>query len=140
LYYRHLHNISPINSIVYLICFCVSFIFPPFVYISSAFQRNLPEFKNLKADIIGVSVDSVDKHLDFSKSYGLGFTLLSDKGGEVSKKYGSLLDLGFIGKFSNRQTYIISPDLKIEAVFTDVESKLSKHSEEVLTKLKSLSS
>jgi peroxiredoxin Q/BCP len=57
----------------------------------------------------------------------------------VSKSYGSLLDLGFIGKFSNRQTYIISPDLKIEAVFTDVESRLAKHSDEVLNKLNDLS-
>lgn len=40
----------------------------------------------------------MDKHLDFSKKYGLDFPLLSDKGGVVSDKYGSLLDLGFIGK------------------------------------------
>lgn len=29
---------------------------------------------------MGVSVDSVDKHLDFSKKYGLDFPLLSDQG------------------------------------------------------------
>jgi thioredoxin-dependent peroxiredoxin len=107
---------------------------------AQAFQRDLSQYQSLGVDIFGVSVDSVDKHLDFSKSYGLGFPLLSDNGGVVSKSYGSLLDLGFLGKFSNRQTYILSPDLKIEAVFTDVESRLSKHSDEVLAKLRVLSS
>jgi peroxiredoxin Q/BCP len=87
---------------------------------------------------VGVSVDSVDKHLDFGKTYGLDFPLLSDQGGVVSNKYGSLLDLGFLGKFSNRQTYIISPDSKVEYVFTDVESHVAKHSQEVLDKIKSL--
>jgi peroxiredoxin Q/BCP len=105
---------------------------------AQAFQRDLGEYQKLGVDIYGVSVDNVEKHLDFSKSYGLGFPLLSDAGGVVSKSYGSLLDFGFLGKFSNRQTYIISPDLNIEAVFTDVESRLAKHSDEVLSKLTEL--
>lgn len=61
-------------------------------------------------------------------------------GGAVSQKYGSLLDLGFIGKFSNRQTYIISPKGDIEYVFTDVDSRVNQHSGDVLAKLKELSS
>jgi len=80
----------------------------------------------------------VEKHLDFGKSYGLDFPLLSDNGGVVSNKYGSLLDFGFVGKFSNRQTYIISPYGKIQYVFTDVESRINKHSEDVLAKLTEL--
>jgi len=56
----------------------------------------------------------------------------------VSSKCGSLLDLGFLGKYSNRQTYIISPELKVEAVFTKVEDRIAKHSTEVLTKLEEL--
>jgi peroxiredoxin len=45
-----------------------------------------------------------------------------------------------MGKFSNRQTYILSPDSKIEAVFQDVDSNLSHHSQDVLKKLKQLAS
>ena len=56
----------------------------------------------------------------------------------MSGKYGSLLDFGFIGKFSNRQTYIISPEGKIEYVFTDVEGKVATHAEDVLEKIKTL--
>merc|ERR1719502_2071414 len=105
---------------------------------AQAFQRDYPKYKELDAKIIGVSVDSVEKHLDFSKSYGLDFPLLSDQGGKVSAQYGTLLDIPFMGKFSNRQTYIISPDGKVEYVFTDVESRLAKHSSEVLAKLTEL--
>ena len=105
---------------------------------AQAFQRDYTKYKDLDAKIVGVSVDSVEKHLDFSKSYGLDFPLLSDQGGKVSAQYGTLLDIPFMGKFSNRQTYIISPDGKVEYVFTDVESRLAKHSSEVLAKLTEL--
>ena len=56
----------------------------------------------------------------------------------MSGKYGSLLDLGFIGKFSNRQTYVISPESKIEYVFTDVEGKVANHAQDVLDKVTAL--
>lgn len=102
------------------------------------FERDIDEYKALDAQILGVSVDSVDKHLDFRKKCALDFPLLSDQGGKVSNKYGSLLDFGFVGKFSNRQTYIIGPDLKVEYVFTDVDGNLSHHSQDVLGKLKQL--
>lgn len=36
-------------------------------------------------------------------------TVLSDKGAKISEAYGSALDIPFLGRFSNRQTYIISP-------------------------------
>lgn len=107
---------------------------------AKGFESRIKYFDSLDVQVVGVSVDSVDKHLDFKKSYGLDFPLLSDNGGIVSNKYGSLLDLGFIGKFSNRQTFIISkgPEQKIEAVFTDVESRVAKHADDVLDKVKML--
>ena len=105
---------------------------------AQGFERDIQKYNDLGVQVVGVSVDSVDKHLDFKKKYGLDFPLLSDMGGAVSNKYGSLLDFGFVGKFSNRQTFIISPKSTIEAVFTDVESRINEHSSDVLEKLKSL--
>ena len=105
---------------------------------AQAFERDFPLYTKLGAQIIGVSVDSVDKHLDFKKQYGLEFPLVSDAGGVVSGKYGSLLDFGFVGKFSNRQTYIVGPDLKVRAVFTKVEDNVAGHSKNVLSKLEEL--
>ena len=40
--------------------------------------------------------------------------VLSDKGAKISEAYGSALDIPFLGRFSNRQTYIISPVRKFE--------------------------
>lgn len=105
---------------------------------AQGFERDIAKYKELGVQIVGVSVDSIDKHLDFGKKYNLEFPLLSDQGGAVSSKYGSLLDLSFLGKFSNRQTYIISPDSKVEYVFTDVEGRVAQHSADVLAKLASL--
>ena len=64
--------------------------------------------------------------------------LLSDIGGKVSKLYGSALSIPGFGTFSNRQTYIVDPDGYVQFVFTDVESKVVRHSAEVLDKLKEL--
>ena len=105
---------------------------------AQAFERDFQKYQEAGVEILGVSVDSVEKHLDFGKTYNLEFPLVSDKGGAVSNAYGSLLDLKFLGKFSNRQTYIISPEGKVEYVFTDVESGVAKHSEAVLAKLATL--
>lgn len=59
---------------------------------------------------------SVLQHLDFEKSYGLQFPLLSDIGANVADAYGTKLELPFMGKFANRYTFIIGSDGKIEKV------------------------
>ncbi|CAN0344241.1 unnamed protein product, partial [Phaeothamnion confervicola] len=59
-------------------------------------------------------------------------------GAVVADLYGSKLEIPFLGKFANRLTFIISPSGKIEKVFTDVESHVAKHSEEVLEALQAL--
>jgi thioredoxin-dependent peroxiredoxin len=64
--------------------------------------------------------------------------MLSDRGGIVSKKYGSSLSIPGFGTFSNRQTYIIDPKGELKWIFTDVESRIARHSAEVLEKLKEL--
>lgn len=80
----------------------------------------------------------MEKHLDFSKKYGLSFALLSDTGGKVSELYGSALKIPFMGTFSNRQTYLIDPQGNLRWVFTDVQSRLDSHVPEVVAKLKEL--
>eukprot|EP00624_Nannochloropsis_granulata_P004740 evm.model.NODE_3377_length_44775_cov_49.092262.3 len=102
---------------------------------AKAFQRDIDSYNKLNAQIVGVSVDESTKQTDFKSECGLDFILLSDKGAKVSEAYGSALDIPFLGRFSNRQTYIISPLVK---VFTNVESKVKRHSEEVLEALKAL--
>lgn len=71
-------------------------------------------------------------------SLPFSFPLLSDNGGKVSAEYGTALKIPFMGTFSNRQTYIIDPNGNLKWVFTDVQSRLAKHADEVVEKLKEL--
>lgn len=103
-----------------------------------AFQADIEKFRTLNSQIVGVSVDPVEKNAQFCNSEGLDFYMLSDQGGRVSKSYGSALSIPGFGTFSNRQTYIIDPKGNLRWVFTDVESHIPRHSGEVLEKLSEL--
>ncbi|GFH51974.1 hypothetical protein CTEN210_08450 [Chaetoceros tenuissimus] len=105
---------------------------------SIAFQRDVEKYKALNAQIVGISVDSVEKNAQFCAEEKLDFFMLSDKGGKVSKLYGSALSIPGFGTFSNRQTYIIAPTGELKWVFTDVESHVTRHSDEVLEKLEEI--
>lgn len=102
------------------------------------FQRDIDEYRKLNTQIVGVSVDPPEKNAQFCSSEGLDFYMLSDAGGRVSKLYGSALSVPGFGVFSNRQTYIIDPEGNLKWVFTDVESRIPRHSTEVIEKLKEL--
>jgi thioredoxin-dependent peroxiredoxin len=95
------------------------------------FQQDIELYNQRNTQIIGVSADSVDSHAKFCDSEGLKFPLLADEGGTVSKTYGS-----WLGIFSMRHTFIISPDGELKATFTGVNP--ATHSKEVLSKLDSL--
>ena len=53
-----------------------------------AFRGSYGVFTDAGAEVIGVSSDSVGKHAAFAGRYRLPFTLLSDEGGQVCKRYG----------------------------------------------------
>lgn len=97
------------------------------------FSEELPAFSKKKAAILGVSKDSVERHLKFKDKYGLGITLLSDEDGTVCKAYGVIQKKKLYGReFMGivRTTYLISPDQKIARVFPKV--KVKGHIEAVL--------
>mmetsp|Transcript_21106 Transcript_21106/g.29576 ORF Transcript_21106/g.29576 Transcript_21106/m.29576 type:complete len:285 (+) Transcript_21106:203-1057(+) len=103
------------------------------------FQSDLSQYQSLNAQIVGISVDSVEKNAKFCQEEQLDFYMLTDEGGRVSKLYGSALSMPGFGTFSNRQTYLIDPEGNLRWVFTDVESHVGRHSKEVLEKLSELS-
>ena len=102
------------------------------------FQEELSSFQELNSQIVGVSVDSVEKNAEFCTTEKLDFYMLTDDDGEVSKSYGSSLSVPLVGTFSNRQTYIIDPKKNVRWVFVDVESRIPQHANDVLDKLKEL--
>lgn len=99
------------------------------------FQKDIDDYRKLNAQVVGVSVDSVEKNAQFCSQEALDFYMLSDQGGQVSKQYGSALSVPGFGTFSNRQTYLIDPEGNLRWIFTDVESRIARHSAEVLEKL-----
>mmetsp|Transcript_29778 Transcript_29778/g.45396 ORF Transcript_29778/g.45396 Transcript_29778/m.45396 type:complete len:204 (+) Transcript_29778:65-676(+) len=105
-----------------------------------AFQADITKYQKLNSQIVGVSVDPVEKNANFCSSEGLDFYMLSDQGGITSKAYGSAVSIPGFGTFSNRQTYIIDPKGNLRWVFTDVESHIPRHSQEVLEKIEELKS
>src|SRR5277367_5523860 len=93
------------------------------------FQRDLPEYDKKNAVILGVSVDSVDSHVEFCTKESLSFRLLSDESHEVVTKYGSLSKFGPI-TVAARNTFLIDPKGVIQKVYVKVNP--NPHSAEVL--------
>lgn len=99
------------------------------------FQRDLAKYEQMKAVILGVSVDTAESHKDFCTKEGLSFKLLSDPDAKVSNEYGSVMEYQG-NKYSARNTFIIDPKGKIVKVFVKV--KPDGHSAEVLQALADL--
>ncbi len=99
------------------------------------FQRDLTQYEQKNAVIIGVSVDSADSHKQFCTKEGLNFKLLADVDYKVSTTYDSVMTYKDM-KLAARHTFIINPEGKIVKVYTDV--KPNEHSAEVLAELAEL--
>jgi peroxiredoxin Q/BCP len=95
------------------------------------FQRDLRSFRDRGAEVVGISADDPDSHRSFCGSEGLSFPLLSDPGGEVSRRYGS-----WLAPYSLRHTFLIDPRGVLRERWTAVRP--SGHSREVLTALTAL--
>ncbi|MBL8993190.1 MAG: peroxiredoxin [Spirochaetia bacterium] len=69
-----------------------------------AFRAHYVAFKNLGAEIFGISRDSQKSHRDFIRAESLPFNLLSDPEGKVHRRYGVEKLLGFLPR---RTTFVI---------------------------------
>jgi len=101
------------------------------------FRDQFPNFKKLKAVVIGISPDSAASHKKFEDKYELPFILLSDDKKQVVKKYGVWKEKSMYGKKYmgvERTTFIIDEQGKILKIFPKV--KVNGHVEEVLQLLK----
>ncbi|MEO0373163.1 MAG: peroxiredoxin [Cyanobacteria bacterium P01_A01_bin.17] len=95
------------------------------------FQQDLPKYQDKNAQIIGISVDSVDSHAEFCDSEGLKFPLLADEEGSASKAYGSWMNF-----FSMRHSFIVDPEGTLRETYVKVRP--SVHSQEILARLDEL--
>jgi len=73
------------------------------------FRDNIFAFRDLNAQILGVSLDDVDSHREFAENHSLPFPLLADVDGNAAEAYGVKTRM-FGMTVAKRQTFIIAPD------------------------------
>jgi peroxiredoxin Q/BCP len=96
-----------------------------------SFRDNYEVFKELGAEVIGVSSDDIESHKSFAEHHLLLFILLSDKDNEARKMYGVPSTLGII---LGRVTYIIDKTV-VRHIFSS-QFQPEKHIEEAIKILK----
>ncbi len=99
------------------------------------FRDNIYAFKAIGAAVVGISVDDVESHKEFSDKYKLPFTILADENGKTAKAYGVLRDYKLI-KLASRQSFLIDPEGKIVKHYADVDP--DNHTDQVLADIKTL--
>lgn len=103
------------------------------------FRDNMNRLVN-RANVVGVSADSIKSHIKFKDLYGLNFVLLSDPKKVVIRQYKAFGEKNLYGKLMEgiiRSTFIISPSKKIIKVWHKV--KVTGHVDEILKELDKLS-
>jgi len=100
------------------------------------FRDNIFAFRDLNAQILGVSIDSVESHKSFAENHSLPFPLLADVDGTTADAYG--VKTRMLGMtVARRQTFLIAPDGSIARHYTKVDP--SEHSAQVIADLTELS-
>jgi peroxiredoxin Q/BCP len=99
-----------------------------------SFRDQYEDFKDLGAEVIGISSDSVESHQKFSKQYKLPFILLSDADKKIRKLFG--VPSGMFGLLPGRVTYVTDKKGKIIMIFDSMMA--SKHIPKALEAVKKL--
>ena len=103
------------------------------------FRDSLPNFAKVKAAVIGVSKDSVERHDKFKRKYGLTFPLVSDENGKICEKYGTWVEKSLYGRKYmgiERATFLIDKAGTVAKVWSKV--KVRGHVDDVLQAVKAL--
>lgn len=103
------------------------------------FRDNWAEFKKRNIVVLGISMDSVERHEKMAAKHELPFTLLSDEKKEVVKKYGVYAKKKLAGRSYfgiKRMSFLIDPKGKVIKVYEKV--KPTEHALQVLEDHKEL--
>lgn len=104
-----------------------------------AIRDMMPDFKKLKLQVFGVSIQDTKSHKKFAEKYDLPFTLLVDDEKKIVNKYGvwgkkKFMGREYMGTF--RTSFLIDPKGKIVKIYENVKPEI--HANEVLEDLKKL--
>jgi len=97
------------------------------------------DYEAANAVVLGVSPDPVPALRKFADKYGLAFTLLSDEGGEIAKRYGAWVEKKNYGRTywgNQRASVLVDPAGRVARVFPKV--KPPEHDDMVLGALHEL--
>lgn len=83
------------------------------------FQQNLEKLEAADTQVLGVSMDSQFANKAFAEKIGVSFPLLSDWGGDVTRKYGIYNDKY---KAARRVSYLIDKQGKVAEMQVDQEA------------------
>ena len=103
------------------------------------FSSFIEKFKKLDVDVIGVSKDSIKKHLNFIEKQSLKIKLASDETGEVIESFGVWVEKKMYGRSYmgiERSTFIVSRNGKILEVYRKV--KVKNHAQLVLERVQEI--
>lgn len=100
------------------------------------FRDAYPDYEAEDVVVLGISTDDAKSHTKFIQKFNLPFSLLSDADAQVATAYDSYGLKKFMGKEYMgviRNTFIISPDGKIEKIYLKV--KPEQHAADILSDL-----
>jgi len=100
-----------------------------------SFRDQFEAFNEADAVIIGISGQSVESHKEFAQRHNLSFTLLSDEGNKIRKRFG--VPTNFLGLLPGRVTYVADKQGKVVYVFNS-QTQAAKHVDEALRILKKI--
>ena len=103
------------------------------------FTENLSAFNDMNCAIVGVSKDSVAKHVKFKTKHNLNFPLLSDENGTMCEDYGVWKEKSMYGKTYmgiERTTFLIDENGTIQKIWNKV--KVKEHTEAVMEAVQNL--
>lgn len=98
------------------------------------FRDNYEVFRDLGAEVVGVSSDSISSHMRFADRHKLPFTLLSDSSSKVRKMYGVANTMMLI---PGRVTFVIDHRGIIRSMFSS-QFNAVKHIQEAIDTLKDI--
>lgn len=99
-----------------------------------SFRDQYEDFKDLGAEVIGISSDSIASHKKFAKQYKLPFILLSDNDKKIRNLFG--VKPGLFGLIPGRVTYVVDKEGVIQMIFDSVMA--TSHITRALEKVKKI--
>ena len=101
---------------------------------AEAFRDDYEAFNDLGAEVMGISSQSVESHMEFARHRKLPYILLSDTDNRVRKLYGISSLLGVV---PGRVTYVIDKEGTAKCVFSS-QLHPAKHAKEALRGLREI--